>query len=285
VLAALVSLEIIAGLTGFFAEFKNSLLTLLIAALATQRPMGKKSLAVLAVPFLLILSVAIFWSAVKKDYRTFVNGGSGAQEVLVPVSERLNYLSDKAANFDTEQFGIGLERLVSRHGYVDYLGRTMRTVPEVIPHEDGALTAAVIRHISVPRFIDPSKPALPSDTEVMAHYTGQANLWLSDTSISIGNLAELYVDFGYPGGLAAILTIGLLIGGVYRGLLAFRETSPLVTAGLCHIAALPAAYFGNAYAKLIGAAVFTSVLAFLFQRYVGPTLLRTRRLVPGTSIG
>jgi hypothetical protein len=56
-----------------------------------------------------------------------------------------------------------------------------------------------------------------------------------------------------------------------------ENTSPLITAGSCVMAALPAAYFGNAYAKLVGAVVFVSITAFLFQRYVGPSLLRSAR--------
>jgi hypothetical protein len=157
----------------------------------------------------------------------------------------------------------------------------MQNVPLAIPHENGQLTLAVLSHIAVPRFVSPDKPPLPSDTEVMVKYTGLPNTWNEDTSISIGYLGELYIDFGYAGGLVAVGVIGWLVGFVYGTLRNHPSSSVLITAGLCLMAVLPIAYFGTAYAKLIGAFVFSAAIALAVQRYVLPaalpTLLRKRR--------
>jgi hypothetical protein len=220
------------------------------------------------------LTVAIFWSAIKQDYRLYMNEGTGAQVVLVPLGERLYYLTSEASKFAADDFARGFDALVSRHGYIDYLARTMETVPDLFPYENGALTAAVVQHITAPRFLFPDKPPLPSDTEVMARYTDQVFVWSENTSISIGHLAELYVDFGYMGGLCGMIMIGLGLGTVYRAILAYRSTPAFLASGLCLMTVLPAADFGIAYAKLVGAVVFCSAIAIVFQRVGAPLLLK-----------
>ena len=140
-----------------------------------------------------------------------------------------------------------------------------------LPHENGALTFAVLRHISMPRFIFSGKAPLPRDTEITARYTVLGSIGNQNTSISIGHLGELYVDFGPIGGVLAMMIIGLLAGRVYSALRAARRPLSLLNFGLC-LMVLPLAYFGTAYAKLIGAFVFSTAIAIAFQHVVIPML-------------
>ena len=159
----------------------------------------------------------------------------------------------------------------------------MQHVPDGTPHEDGQLTLALIKHITVPRFLFPDKPVLVNDTEITAKYTGLPLVSNGETSISIGYLGELYVDFGFIGALVAVGIIGLLTGRAYKLLRDQASDSALLTAGLCLIIALPQAYFGSAYFKNIGAAVFSTAIAFALQRFWLPlALARRQRLVRHT---
>jgi hypothetical protein len=270
VLVGIIIFEVVFGITGFFADFKNSLLTFLVTALAARPRLRPVDLAVVTAAVALLLGVAVFWSTVKTDYRFFVNGGSGAQVVAVPLADRVGYMMTALGSIDRQGVGSGFNRLVARHGYIEYLGLTIENVPERVPHEDGALTAAVIQHIAFPRVLFPNKPALPSDTDVMARYTGLPNTWNADTSISIGHLGELYIDFGFGGGIAVMLAIGGLVGFVFRKLRKGRRTPALISSGLCLMAALPLAYFGTAYVKLVGAFVFSSAIALCCERFIIP---------------
>lgn len=288
ILAAVFGFEIVIGMTGFFAEFKNSMLALVAAAMLARPKFGKGSILPVAFAGLLLIGVAIFWSAIKEEYREFVNQGTRAQVVLVPMAERADFIADAAFSFTIDDVQRGSEILVARHGYIDYLAQTMRFVPSRRPHENGALTQAVVNHITMPRLFFPEKPPLPSDTEVMARYTGQAMRWDSNTSISLGHLAELYVDFGYLGGLLGMLVIGLIVGGIFRILVRHRGSSDLLKAGLCVMASLPLAYFGTAYAKLIGALVFTSLIAVGFQMFAVrllPSLTALKNAPPRSRYG
>lgn len=279
-LAGITAFEVVFGMTGFFAEFKNSILTLLVAVMAARTNLRASDLAAAAVAAVLILSTATFWTAVKGEYRSMVNLGTGEQVVAVPLVDRLEFIADAFANLDARKVSDGFDRLVSRHGYIEFLALVMQNVPAAVPHEDGQLTLNVISHITMPRLLFPTKPPLPNDTEVMQKYTGLPGQWDANTSISIGNLAELYIDFGFIGGLAGELMIGLMIAYVYRRLGNSPRCSAILTAGLCVMVVLPIAYFGTAYIKMIGAFVFTSIIALTLQRYVAPRIMPWRNIPP-----
>ena len=74
----------------------------------------------------------------------------------------------------------------------------MRNVPNDLPFQDGAHIGATVIHVLQPRLFFPDKPPLLSDTDVVEKYTG---LHFGDSSsagisVSLGYLAELYIDFG-----------------------------------------------------------------------------------------
>jgi O-antigen ligase len=155
----------------------------------------------------------------------------------------------------------------------------MQNMPDRLAYQNGAITLSVLRHVTVPRALWKDKPALPSDTEVMSKYTGLAMVWNDDTSISIGYLGELYADFGYTGGIVGSLIIGLLVGTAYRLVRDQKRMSALMAAGLCLMLALPIAYFGTAYVKLIGSFVLTFFLVLTLSYSVFPVLFPAQALV------
>lgn len=277
-LAGVTAFEILFGMTGFFAGFKNSVLTLVVAVMAARPRIKLSDMVAAALVGALVLFVATFWTTIKVDYRRMVNLGTGAQMVAVPLNQRLDFIADAFGNLDGDRLADGFDRLIARHGYIEFLGLVMQKVPETIPHEGGKLTRNVIAHITMPRILFPGKPPLPSDTDIMKQYTGLSYVWDRNTSISIGNLGELYIDFGFLGGLLAEFVIGLMIASVYR-ILRDNPTCPaMLTAGFCVMIVLPIAYFGTAYIKLIGSFVYTSVIAIAAQRYIVPKIAASNRL-------
>lgn len=276
-MCAVVGSDVIFGLTGFFAQFKDVILTVFIAALAARPRIQAKDAFAVGVAGLLILNLAIFWSAIKPDYRVFLNQGSGAQEVVVPVQQRLAYLVDRSMRFDGRDWSDGLDHLIDRHGYTDFLALVMANVPANREHENGRLTWQAATFFAIPRLIWPAKPPLPNDTDVMAEYTGLPDMWADNTSISIGYLGDLYIDFGWLGGLLATFGIGACVGRCYRNLSRHEATTPLISSGLCVMLILPVCYFGTAYIKLFGALAATIIAVFFVQRCALPLL---RRLAP-----
>lgn len=263
--ASVAMFEILFGMTGFFADFKFSLLSIFIGVLSARKQFRFSDVFTGGVLVAFVMLVAVFWTAIKSDYRLMINQGSGAQSIDVPLIDRLEFITDSVFKIDGEMLAKGFDQLVFRHGYIEYLSLVIENVPAFIPHENGQLTLNVISHILMPRLFFPDKPALPSDTEVTRNFTLLNSLGNENTSISIGNLGELYIDFGFFGGLFGEFCIGLIISFVYNVLKFKSGSSALISAGVCIMIVLPIAYFGTAYIKLIGVFLYTSIAAIVMQ--------------------
>jgi hypothetical protein len=278
VLALVLATEILFGMTGFFADFRGAVLTVAVAALAARPTLRMGNFAVMFVVAGLVLSVAVFWSAVKVGYRDFVSLGTGEQVVSVPVTERIDYLSNALDNFDSQQFNFGLTRLLDRHSYIDFLASTLSYVPRVVPHEGGVRLLKSLQHIATPRIFFPNKPPTPNDSQVTAFYTGLPTTQNPNASISIGYLGEFYIDFGYVGAIVACFAMGWLYGRGYRFILTKGFGSPLFLYGLCVMTTLVMSSFETALIKLVGGVVTSFLAAVVISRYVLPQLApRMRR--------
>jgi hypothetical protein len=274
-LAGMVIPEAGISMTGFFAGgFRDLAVVLLFAALMAQDKLRARSIVALGMGATVVFIVAVFWESGKQDYRAFLNEGTGAQVVLVPLDERLAYLAVKASDFDSQKFAEGFENLLKRVGYIDYLAATMERVPEVLPYEGGAHLAAAVWHILTPRILFPDKPALESDSSVTAYYTGLENVVFADenTSISIGYLGELYIDFSIGGALFVVLLIGLAFGRCYRIIRDYGRTALFVNYGLCIMIVMPLSIFEISLVKLVGSLVAVLAAALVLQRLIWPFL-------------
>jgi hypothetical protein len=274
-LAGVVLFELILGMTGFFAEFQEVIFVVLAAAISARVTLRASDVLAFTIGGALVLLLGIFWTSIKEDYRNFLNGGTGQQVILEPLDQRLDFLANKVVEFDSEKFADGAERLQKRLSYIDFLAATMERVPAYIPHEGGALVGKVIWHVLTPRVLFPDKPDIASDTEVTAHYTGLGNAMLTDqslTSISIGYLAELYVDFGIAGALLAVFLLGLAYGRGYRAVRDCNRLPAFLNYGFCMVIALPLTGFGTALIKLVGGTITILAAVLLLQRTIVPLL-------------
>ena len=263
--------EIVIGMTGFFADFRSPLLATGIAALAAKPRLRPSSIVLWALAVIISLLAASFWSEVKMDYRSFLNHGSGTQSVSEPLEARVIYLYNAVSEFDSTKLEDGFDRLLERLSYTDYLGATLMYVPVLAPHENGELLGKAVENALMPRVLFPDKPPLPSDSDVTSRYTGLD--FDQNTSVSIGYLGELYVDFGYVGSLIATTVIGVMAGIGYRVLRDYQRTSRLITAGVCLIYALSFVEFGAALVKFTNAAVLAFTAALVIQRMIAPAAL------------
>lgn len=272
VLALVLLVEIVSGMTGFFADFRGAVLTVAVAALCARPSLRLGNLLTMAVIGGVVLSVAVFWSAVKADYRNFVNLGTGAQVVSVPITARLDYLSEALDEYDAQQFNYGLTRLLSRHSYIDFLANTLSYVPRIVAHEDGGRLGKSLLHIVTPRIFFPNKPPTPNDAQVTAHYTGLPTANNPNASISIGYVGEFYIDFGYVGAVVACFVMGWFYGWGCRFILTKGLGSRLFLYGLCVMTSLTMSSFETALIKLIGGVVTSFAAAFVISRFVLPHL-------------
>jgi hypothetical protein len=231
--------------------------------------------AAAAVCIILVLMGA-WWSAIKKEYRTYLNQGQRLQVVVVPVEDRIAFLANKLAEIDEQTIAQGLELLVQRVGYVDYLAATMRYVPSRLPYQDGAQVGGTIMHILQPRFLFPDKPPVPSDSEVLEKYTGFR--WGESsgpgTSVSLGYVTELYVDFGPFGTVLGTFIIGLFVGRTYRYISSSKSLPALMNYGLAVMLVMTMTQFEQALIKTVGALVMGLIVVLALRRFFLPYLLK-----------
>jgi hypothetical protein len=100
-----------------------------------------------------------------------------------------------------------------RAGYLEFFALTALQVPELIPHERGALLKKSLSFALIPRFLNPNKGVKDDGAKVEKY----ANFMVSDTSsFSLGHYVEYYIDFGPLGMLLFLFFYGLAGATVYH---------------------------------------------------------------------
>ena len=171
------------------------------------------------------------------------------------MNERLSYVGKAADDFNGDQFQKGLRALVARVSYIDMLACTIRRVPNELPHENGARLGEAMLNIVEPRVLFPDKPPTPDDSIVTAYYTGLRFDRSLGTSVSIGYLGELYIDFDYFGAVFGTFLIGLLAGRMFAILRGWGGISLLFTYPICAMSMLLFIFFESDLVRFLGSAL------------------------------
>jgi hypothetical protein len=177
-----------------------------------------------------------------------------------------------------EKFATGAELLMYRLTYVYFFGEVIDTVPQYIPYERGALWGDAVYRALVPRLVDPTKSII-DDSERTSTYTGLTLIGAdASTSISLGYMAESYIDFGPALMMLPIFLWGYAVGRLYRLLVTGPAAAFLGYGSATTLVLLNAAVLELSNAKMIAALVLTSVVLYLSQRYLSGPLYRMLRL-------
>jgi hypothetical protein len=275
VLAVATAVEVVLGFTGFFADFRETFFVLLVAAAAALPRLNLRSFAVVGGVFAALVVATVFWSSIKGDYRDFLNQGSHEQVVDRSLSERLSYVGEAADRFNDNQFQKGLRALADRISYIDYLAETMKYVPEVKQHENGRLIKAALTNMVMPRILFPDKPPTPNDVDITNRYTGlniRAGAY-QGTSISIGYLGELYIDYGVVGAILGSFVIGAAGGLAYRLIRSFKAIPMFLSYGFALMVLVDFTVFETDLVRFIGSAITLFAAAIVVQRLAAPQLL------------
>lgn len=282
-LALLLAFEVTIGLMSFFSEFKTVLVVMLMAALARRRLLRGSHLAVATGVVALALLLGVVWSAIKVEYRSFLNQGTKEQTVTVSRADRIEEMARLVGDMTPEKFALGAELLMHRLTYVYFFGEVVDTVPQYLPYEYGALWGDAVYRALVPRLVDPSKSSI-DDSERTATYTGLTLIGTDvGTSISLGYMAESYIDFGPVLMMLPIFLWGYAVGRVYRLLVTGPAATFLGYGSATTLVLLNAAVLELSNAKMVAALVLTSVVLYLAQRYLSAPLYRLLRLPPQRS--
>ncbi len=271
--AAIVLLtELILGFGGYFSSFKTILFLATIIALGNEvkleRVLRPRTIALVATSLLL----TTYWQAVKSDYRAFLNQGTQAQVELVSPLERLRFLAQQVADVGVGDLYSGLESGLQRLGYIDFLAMSIQQVPESIAYQRGRLWGEAATHILMPRLFFPSKPAI-NDSDRTNEFAGLRVAGAEQgTTISLGYVAESYIDFGPFAMFAPVLLIGGLWGWAYRSLSTSPANGLLGLAAATTVILMGAILFEMSNIKVLGGAVTNIVVLALLLSVWGRPL-------------
>ena len=272
--------ELATGLGGYFSDFKTVFFITLFAALASGVRTSPKALLGSGVLASCAVVLGMLWTAIKGEYRIFVSGGQAAQIVTVDYGSRLAKLYELVANLDLDTLMSAADQLLRRLSYVEFFSVVLIYVPANMPHTMGAmLWDAVIRPF-MPRLLFVDKDEI-DDTARTNLYTGGVAGSSEGTSISLGYIAEAFIDFGPFGMYAALLAIGLFYGLIYRTLLRWRRSHGLLGMAVATAALTSVGALENSFTKVFGGVIVSLLVAwamivFILPRWA-PWLVADRR--------
>lgn len=275
-LLAAIFIEILVGFTGFLSDFRAVFIYVAFAALAARVRWTFTASAAAVIWLALLLLLALFWTSVKVEYRDYVTGETESQQIRVPLDERMAYLGDKALNIGDTKWGETSYMLLIRFAYVDIFGQVIgvaENAPEAVPMRQWK---DALSHVLQPRVLFPGKAAL-SDTDVYMRLTraDPTEYVRLGTSISVGYMAENYVDLGFPGMLAGIFVIGVMLALVMKYFMA-RPLPWMLREGIVMAFAFSAGGVGMEMSlpKMLGGMLMFFLVWSLIAKFALPMVMR-----------
>lgn len=269
--------EIIIGFSGLLSDFRGVFIYLAMAAIAARVAVGPTAILGGVVWFSILLALGLFWTAVKTEYRDFATGGEETQHFSVPLSERFAYLGSLALSPGDIDWKEASYAMLARFAYVDIFGSVISAQETSRDREEVRQWGEAFGHVFKPRIFFPDKLAL-SDTETYARLTGTDPYLVlrASTSISVGYITENYVDFGFPGMLASMFGIGLMIAAVCRVFMRSRWLPWMVKQGivLAFLYNIAGPGVEASLPKLFGSIVMFFLVYLLLVKFVLPVGLK-----------
>ena len=273
-LAIVVSVEVVLGITGFFAGFREPIVLAVLAVLEVFDRRSTQHWMAVTVAIVGVSVLGLVWMGIRRDYRreyVEVDQFSNSRSARV---QRVSDLTSAFFKNDPAEVWGTADSLVDRMWTVYYPALALARVPSVLPHTNGAILNDALTHIVTPRVFFPDKPELMSDSEKVRKYS---NVHVagreSNTTIAFGYAAESYIDFGIPLMFVPIFCFGAFLGAMYalfRSIIWHREL--FVAFGT--VAFWLSAYlFERSWATMLG-------VTMGFMVYLGlPTVLLDRFLL------
>jgi hypothetical protein len=245
-LALVSAIEMVTGLVGFFAAYKDAFIVMLIALASNRRPLTAQIWIFSATTLIAVFWASLFWTAVKDEYRFRVFAS--------PIEVRLAWMGHQFLG-DSVDYGKALVKLFQRIGYTElYAAVIAREDVGTLPRHV-SYYASALQHVLTPRILFPEKEKL-NDSKLTMELLGIKIT--SDTSIGIGYIAEAHADFGFPGLLLPMLVIGVMLGGSAKYFM--TRSAPLIVREAFTTAVLFSTF---SYAENIDKALGGFIIGFL----------------------
>jgi len=207
------------------------LITWLIFLGAVYSFVYKPSFAIKFSAVLLLIMLAITIQLLKGDYReaTWGKGEQGDAEIF---QKTLEEKKEKQGIFNTENIAKSNVRI--NQGYI--VTHIMRTVPALVPFENGAELKRILEAAFLPRILAPNK-LNAGDRAIFTKYTNMPIA--SGTSMGLSSLGDAYINFGVKGGCIFMFCFGLLFNFVLKKFNDYSKQFPILILFSCLVFYFP----------------------------------------------
>lgn len=265
-------LEFGLAIGGFFSTFKDVFFYALFGLIGSGLRFRPRTILLLVCAGLTFTFFGVVWSAVKQDYRDFVSSGNNDQAVNVSYTESIQYLGTLIGDLDGAGLTTGVDKLAHRTMYFEFFGSALDNVPANVSHANGAIWGSAVLRTFMPRLIFSDKAPV-HDSELTRQYTGiRVSSYDDGTSISMGYIAEAYIDFGPILMFLPILLLGAGLGYIYRRLLSAPGRDGVLGAAMATFTLMQAYALETSILKLIPAVGLCLLACIIILKFLAPLI-------------
>jgi len=186
-----------------------------------------------------VLLFTVFFQFGKEDFRkTYWQGGEAAQQDQGSRTERVRFWIDSSLDKwndvlnDPNAFRLAISPSVSRLSLLNQTANVIELTPSVVPYQYGWLYS-YMAITWIPRFIWPDKPSMSEANQFyQVAYGLSSEEDLSRVSISVGILAEGFMNFGWVGAIGIMFLAGIFFDFYQRTFLASTSGALMTAIGV-----------------------------------------------------
>jgi hypothetical protein len=272
IILMIVGFETVRGFSGFYSTFKEPLILALIAGMEAFEPRRVTHWALSALLVCSVVALSVVWLGIRGEIRADI----ARADVVRTQTQRLEFAYEEFQTWwrtESEYKMYDVDALVERVWDIYYTALALDRVPSVLPHEEGAIMSTAIQHVLTPRFLNPNKPPLPSESDDVIKYAGVKVAGREQgTTIAFGYVIQSYIDYGIPWFVVPPFAFGLLLGASYRYFMTSLRHEEIL------IAVLAVGFWANimpyntAWAKMLGklltSLVYIGGIALIVDHYL-----------------
>jgi hypothetical protein len=266
-LFASVIAEIVLGAIGYVASYQIPLIVVLAAALNSHSVRLRFSqIALAAIVLLALFWVSMVWTAVKPDYRSWL--ASEDPNVTEQTSARVRWILGRVTSGSIDYSEAAI-KLADRIGYTHFYAVALPRM-EAADYPSTYYWIEAIENVLEPRFLFPDKPPL-DDTRVTSEMTGLQ--FGTNTSVSVGFVAQAHSDFGFPLMYAPLTLVGIALGAI-GGYFQSRNASKFARDGFMAAALVYKFTYESNIDKAIGGLLLSTLALVVTFRVLYPPFER-----------
>ena len=274
IVVIIILFEFSSALYSYFSSFKEVILITIILALTFVKSVSFRQVVTSLVIGFLVGFMLLTWTAIKSDYREYLNQGSRKQVIEVSKSAAFNKIGEKISSLTWKDYQLATTLLFYRVQYIFHLAKTMDRVPDILPYEYGSIWWNNITFVLEPRLLFPDKPRYEATVKTTKytgiHYAG----FKQGASFSLGYFADSYVDFGYVGMCIPLILISLFVAGMYRVFYSYNHINLLFRFAVINIALYEFTSFEADGLFLFGRLLVSFLVFWALCKWLFPPLQR-----------